>query len=255
MEMYEQCIKANPFLSDVEKVIFDNRSNNIGISERYNSFLDSYNYTNNAWFVFCHEDFQLLSSLADSLIEADQATIYGPTGTKTRRWCKWLFCGYYQSAMLGRIRQSRKDGTCLAEFGQEVPQGTIVELLDCQCLVVHSSLVAKYKLRFDNQFEFHCYAEDFCATAIEEYGIQSAILPLQCQHWSPGNISSGYAEAAHSFNMKHPRAAYSAPVSLVLGGGVPWNWRLQVKALNFINQKYPHTTQILKKFFLALSQH
>ena len=204
---------------------------------------------------FCHEDFQPLSSITDSLIEADQTHIFGPTGTKTRRWCKWLFGGYYQSAMLGRIRQSRKDGTCLAEFGQLVEKGTVVELIDCQCIIVHSTLVSKYNLRFDPRFAFHCYAEDFCATAIEKHGIISAILPFQCQHWSPGNISSGYAESAHLFNMKHPLTAYSAPVSLVLGGGVPWNRRLQVKVLKFINKKSPHTAHILKRVFLAFSQH
>ena len=37
----------------------DNNEENLPISARYNAFLDGYDYSNPAWFVFAHEDFEL----------------------------------------------------------------------------------------------------------------------------------------------------------------------------------------------------
>ena len=55
-EMYDKCVKNNPHFHDCELVVQDNRVENKGIAERYNEFLNCYDYTHPAWFVFCHED-------------------------------------------------------------------------------------------------------------------------------------------------------------------------------------------------------
>ena len=60
--MYEKCVQGNPFVSDCTKHPIDNRSENNAISLCYNRFLDAFDYTRPAWFVFCHEDFQMSES-------------------------------------------------------------------------------------------------------------------------------------------------------------------------------------------------
>ena len=59
-DTYNRLVKGNPFYSArTNFVAFDNRVENQGISKRYNSFLDNYDYSKSDWFLFCHEDWEL----------------------------------------------------------------------------------------------------------------------------------------------------------------------------------------------------
>ena len=62
-DLYNRVIANNPNLGDAQKIAFDNREENRPIPARYNEFLDGYDYSKPAWFVFCHEDFEPLESL------------------------------------------------------------------------------------------------------------------------------------------------------------------------------------------------
>ena len=54
----------------------------------------------------------------------------------------------------------------------------LVDTVDCQCLIVHSDLIKKYHLRFDEHLQFHFYAEEFCIMASEKYNIPSYALSI-----------------------------------------------------------------------------
>ena len=83
---------------------------------------------------------------------------------------------------------SNKDGSSAEFVGTDNCNLKQADTFDCQCLIVHSSLVKKYGLRFDENLTFDLYVEEFCINAYEKYKITSRILQIKCQHWSKGNI-------------------------------------------------------------------
>jgi len=212
--MYEQCIAANPHLADEERAALDNREKNEPIPVLYNRFLDGYDYAEPAWFVFCHEDFQMLEPLAPLLEKADAQSIWGPVGAMTT-WCWGV---NPRLTVLGSLRESDKTGGGLRPLGNAVPIGTMADTLDCLCVAVHSSLVKAHRLRFDERFAFDLYVEDFCVTA-RRAGVASRIFPLQCRHWSKGELGARYQAAERAFAAKWPTICVTGTSSEILGGG------------------------------------
>lgn len=184
--LYASCVSSNAFNTGADFVSFDNTGENLGISKRYNSFLDSYDYSEPAWFVFCHEDWELLEDIRPRLEKLPKDSLYGPIGTSTLVTGNRV-CSYTR----GFCRQCDRNGgrpvKCRGLF-----RTGVVDTFDCQCLIVHSSLVERFSLRFDENFTFDLYVEDFCISACERHGILSRILPLDCRHWSYGSISDRF---------------------------------------------------------------
>ena len=54
--MYARLVRDNPNNAGGEFVAFDNIAENLSVTVRYNSFLGSWEYSREAWFVFVHED-------------------------------------------------------------------------------------------------------------------------------------------------------------------------------------------------------
>ena len=212
--MYARCLKGNAFLSDAELCPLDNRDQNEAIPVRYNQFLDARPSDEDAWYVFCHEDFQLLEPLAPLLADCDRDALWGPIGVATRV----RFGVYHQWRLLGAVEECRKDGSNIRSIGEAVPRGTSVETFDCQCLIVHSSLVRRLELRFDAALSFDLYVEEFCMAAHEKGGVASRILPLKCRHWSGGSVQPRYYEQEAHVNAKYPNACYTGTSSWILGG-------------------------------------
>ncbi|MBO5997844.1 MAG: hypothetical protein J6P93_04900 [Alphaproteobacteria bacterium] len=183
-DTYNRLVKGNPFYSArTNFVAFDNRVENQGISKRYNSFLDNYDYSKSDWFLFCHEDWELKEPLEDRLTNLDKKCLYGPIGKiADRKIDKY-------SGFVGMIEESKRDGSRLSFVGLDGCNLERAATFDCQCLIVHSSLVKEHHLRFDENLIFDLYVEDFCMNARERFGIPSLILQMYCHHWSPGNIS------------------------------------------------------------------
>ena len=224
-EMYTRCVKANPFTHGCETVSIDNRVRNDGIPVGYNRFLDSRPTDENAWYVFCHEDFELKEPLLPRLTATlDPNALYGPIGAVTQV----RFGIYHQWRLVGAVEECRKDGSAVRTIGTPVPCGTIAETFDCQCLIVHSSLVQRHHLRFDEALTFDLYVEEFCMAAHERAGVDSRILPLQARHWSGGSIQPRYFTQEAYVNAKYPRACYTGTSSLILGGNPPFTRRLTV---------------------------
>jgi len=179
--MYEKCIGSNPYCRDAEKVILDNRTENLPIPERYNRFLDS--FTGDGWVVFCHEDWMPLEPL--ELEHLDRNCLWGPIGAILE------VCEHTDFIHIsGEIQQCRKDGRMLRRNKGTWKDGR-TDTFDCQCIIVHSSLLREKELRFDNRLLFDLYAEDFCAQAWQK-GVPSRIFPVKCRHYSGGTIGERF---------------------------------------------------------------
>ena len=224
--MYEQCVRGNPCLAGCECVPIDNRMANKHVSTGYNRFLSERPLDEDAWYVFCHEDFQLLEPLAPLLADCDREALWGPIGAATRV----RFGVYHQWRLLGEVEECRKDGSNVRRVGEAVPRGMPVETFDCQCLIVHASLVRRLGLWFDAALSFDLYVEEFCMAAHEKGGVVSRILPFTCRHWSGGSVQPRYYEQEAHVNAKYPNVCYTGTSSWILGGKPPFFRRLTVAA-------------------------
>ena len=230
--MYDRCVKGNPFVAGVELRPVDNREKNEGIPVGYNRFLDSRPPDERAWYVFCHEDFEWREPAAEvfapsrfpAMAVDPTASLWGPIGAATRV----RFGLYHQWCLVGSVEECRKDGTNRRTIGTAVPAGTPVETFDCQCLAVHSTLVQRHRLRFDEALTFDLYAEEFCLAAQQAAGTVSRVLPMAACHWSGGSVQPRYyAQEAH-VNAKYPSLCATGTSSLILGGNPRFGRRLTV---------------------------
>ena len=183
-EMYNKCIRNNPFCRQMSLVAIDNHTENKGIATRYNEFLE--HFDGEGWIIFCHEDWRLDEDIHPYLEKADALHLYGPVGSFVKE------CKHSDFIVTkGRIIQSDKSFSA----GKRLrlgPKGGRVDTFDCQCLIVHSSLIRQFDLRFDERLTFDLYVEDFCVNAFEKNGVESVVLPIQCHHFSQGSIQERF---------------------------------------------------------------
>ena len=198
--MYNQLIKDNPFYPiDTNFICFNNNDENLTIPIRYNSFLESYDYSNEDWFIFCHEDWELKENLEKRLNKLDKNSLYGVIGTS-------LNWNGHSDYTYGEIENSNKDGSNLIKIGNYNNELVEVGTFDCQCLIMHSSVVEKYGLRFDKKLTWDLYVEDFCIFARENHNIPSKILQLKCQHYSFGKITERFYKQYTYLQKKYKNA-------------------------------------------------
>lgn len=242
--MYDRFVRENPNNAGAEFVAFDNNAENKTISVRYNSFLDSYDYSKEAWFVFCHEDFRFLEPLSSKLKLMDAAALYGPIGKDL------------DLKLLGSQINSNRDGSGKAWIGVPFRKPREVQTLDCQCLIVHSSLVAKYKLRFDENLTFDLYVEDFCVNAKVNHGITTNILPILSWHHSFGNVQPRFFKQLAYLNTKYSNVEPAANTTVgVLIGGHQARLRARMalfkafKSGKFFHIKYTRSGRMVVKLF------
>ncbi|MBQ7273582.1 MAG: hypothetical protein IJR12_08215 [Bacteroidales bacterium] len=182
--MYSRCVLDNPFCRSLSIVTLDNREENLGIPFRYNRFLDS--VEEDGWIVFCHEDWMLECDISSVLDGLDKNCLYGPVGVFVEEGGRRDFI-----FMHGEVRHCSKEGESpRTVYGIET--SARVDCFDCQCLIVHSSLVKRYGLRFDQNLLFDMYVEDFCVNAFEKYGVVSRTIKIECTHFSRGSINARF---------------------------------------------------------------
>ena len=83
--IYDKTIKNNNYVKkdDIKLTYLDNTIENVGISRRYNSFLEQFNFDDPSWLVFCHEDWEILEEILPPKLEKlDKNCIYGSFGAK-----------------------------------------------------------------------------------------------------------------------------------------------------------------------------
>lgn len=180
-QMYDRVIRNNPCVVGDGIILnpIDNSKENAGLPRRYNEFLEQYDYSMPSWLVFCHEDWEILESISEKLKNLDKRALYGSFGARMIRKNDELVRQY-----VGKISDCTKDGGNVRTLGSEFENLTRVDTLDCQALIVHSSLVDEYRLRFDEEFSFDLYVEDFCLTAFIRHEVRSRVLDLKIRHWS-----------------------------------------------------------------------
>lgn len=222
--LYASCVTDNPFIkgnSMVSVIGLDNTIDNQCISKRYNQFLDGYDYSIPAWFVFCHSDWELREDITPLLENLDTGSLYGPIGAILFNNPDGSFTREYR----GQCLEKKRDGTNERHQCCDLSHtGVLVDTFDCQCLIMHSSLVMKHALRFDENLNFNLYVEDFCINAKERYDIESKILNVQCCHWNQADSMDGrsdYYIDLNYCNKKYPGALYAGVVTLI--GGISEN--------------------------------
>ena len=217
--LYSKCVTQNPFitnLSNIELVDFDNTKENITIPKRYNSFLNNYDFSKNAWFVFCHCDWELMDDINLILKNLDKNSLYGVIGSKL-----YISKNKYHNPFLGHCLECRRDGTGIYKTGEMENNLEEVDTFDCQCLIVHSSLINKYNLRFDENLTWDLYVEDFCIQA-NKLGIKSYATGFDSCHWSGYHVvPDSYYESLKYINNKYPDSLYSGTCSII--GGKPFD--------------------------------
>ena len=216
-DLFNHCISQNPYItccSNIAVIDFDNTKENISIPQRYNSFLDNYDYSEDAWFVFCHCDWELMDDINSVLQNLDKNCIYGPIGSKVVHYKDKT-----TRIQTGFCYERRRDGSGFRHLGFLKDGVEISDTFDCQCLIVHSSLVKKYNLRFDENLQWDLYAEDFSINAKKIYSVSSYALKLYCCHWSGYHsyTPASYYESLNYLLKKYPNDVYGGTVSFIGG--------------------------------------
>jgi hypothetical protein len=215
--MYNACIASNPYLKNAVKHFCDNTCINRTIPYHYNKFINGFDFNQQAWIVFCHEDFEIQCDLEELLSKCNRDSLYGAVGARKKTLIPFTLCRWQ---IVGDMKESDKQGRFLHRPGARVAKGTICDTFDCCCLIVHSSLLEKHIIRFDEQLEFDLYVEDFCIQAKEQYGILSKILPLPSVHKSSHKvIPESYLRKLDYINAKWPQCVF-AGTSTWIGGDI-----------------------------------
>ena len=201
--MYDRCVRNNPNLDGCELVPVDNTVENKAVTVCYNAALEDVvsKGGEGRWIVFCHEDWEVRENLAEALDGLDRNFLYGAIGVQVERYGRADVM-----VVRGRVVQPFGKGDGMAMVQGRDRDGE-VGTFDCQCLIVHSSLLSRCGLRFDEKLLFDMYVEDFCAMAAERYGIRSRILPVECVHWSRGRISANFRQSVRYVRDKYAEAS------------------------------------------------
>ena len=212
-KLYKTCIKENEFLqkNNIRIFDYDNTNNNIPIPIRYNDFLNSYNYDNEAWLCFCHCDWQPLENIQKITQSFDKNSLYGPIGFKLE-----FFNNKYIYIPKGHCDEKNKDGSFLRTVDELNCKTFDVDTFDCQAIFIHSSLIKKYNLRFDENLEWHLYVEDFCINAKRNYNIISYAKKIECCHWCGWHDDlTLYNQTLKYINKKYPNDIYGGTMSVI----------------------------------------
>ena len=85
-EMYDRLVRNNPFNKGADFSCFDNRQENLGIAARYNQFLNGYDFADEDWLIFCHEDWEVREAWQPLLERLDKNRLYGVAGIRSFRF-------------------------------------------------------------------------------------------------------------------------------------------------------------------------
>lgn len=206
-EMYAQFFTNNPVVQPYHLIGIDNQADNLGLPARYNQAIAEH-LDQNCWLFFVHEDFEIKGGL-EGIAALDPGCVYGTFGIDLVNGAPVPY---------GRHTCSDKDGGNAVEVGVALKQPHTVQTLDCQSVLVHSTLLARHPgLRFDENLTFDLYAEDFAMLAREREGIEVCVFPLTFQHYSHGKITERYHSGLKYLAEKYPESAVPGSCSFIGG--------------------------------------
>jgi hypothetical protein len=197
-EQYDSYYTNNPYVNKHNIIIYNNIVENLPITLRYNDYIEN-KMKDDTWCVFLHQDFEFNEDIADKLGALPTNSIYGPIGAKAKKsfiifirleWFKWKklkIALSKRSLTVGGIKE--RQGDKIIEVGKRVSKPVLVDTVDCCCLIVHSSLIKEYNLKFDENLQWHLYSEEFSLNAKISHGIQTKVIQLEGTHYSCGSFN------------------------------------------------------------------
>ena len=229
-DTYAGCVSRNNFLSSIERFAVDNCLRNEPIPVCYNRFLDEYDYAKESWFIFCHEDFEFQEDIVPLLERVDKNSLHGVVGAARKG-----FAGFGMQVIYGNMTEVNRNGSGgMWQPGRSIARPVEVDAFDCCCLIVHSSLVKKYGLRFDENLFFDLYVEDFCALAKVKHGIRSYVHPVKCCHHSGSRPTDRLFRHLPYLKEKYPGNCFVG--TLTYFGTPTWQKRLQDRIVSAIRR-------------------
>lgn len=205
--MYHRFFTDNPQVNGYALIGIDNRPANQGLPTLYNEVI-AHHLDQPCWLLFVHEDFEIKSGI-EIVGQLDRDCIYGTFGVTLE---------HHVPVAYGRHTCSEKDGSSAVQVGMPVDHPKTVQTLDCQSILVHTSLLARHpQLRFDEALSFDLFAEEFCIQARTRYDIDAKVFPLAFQHYSHGNLTEGYHEGLRYLAEKYPDEAVAGSCSFIGG--------------------------------------
>jgi hypothetical protein len=205
-EMYSKFFTFNTNVNCYNLIGIDNRQLNRGLPVIYNEVIEDH-INDDCWLFFVHEDFEIKCDLA-IIDRLDRRSVYGTFGINLEH-----------DAPVGHGKHicSKKDGSDPLDVGNEVPDTIKVQTLDCQSVLVHTSLLADHAfLRFDENLTFDLYVEDFSINA-QAHGIDIKVFPLKFQHYSYGKVTERYRAGLRYLAEKYPLVAVAGSCSFIGG--------------------------------------
>lgn len=235
---FDEVICKNQSVKDFQIIYFDNTLENVGISKRYNSYLQTLTLEDNFWIIFCHQDFGFKQNPLQVIKKLDKNCIYGPIGVKfSFSLIKFIKnkvaqkLGYHPSLkinfkrfpfiaiekhevqknvfrrkFLGQILQGNNNYE-FKTLGKKLKMSKEVSNLDCCCLIVHSSLIKRHDLKFDQNLDWHMYVEDFCINASKNHKIKLKAVQFDCFHLGIGNLNEDFFNSVKyvkdKYSLKH----------------------------------------------------
>jgi len=196
-------VLSSAYITEHKILKYDNTEENIPISIRYNDAIDKLLASNySGWIFFVHNDFSILESIDNIVDKLEHTHLYGPIGAILKGSEKIIY---------GQILQGHNGG--LIYHGTKINEPTLVDTVDCQCqcLFLHTDLLKKYNLRFDENeaLSFHQYVEDFCLNANINYGIKTYAVQMNCKHFSWGKLNNDFKLAIDYINSKYSDKAWA----------------------------------------------
>lgn len=197
---FQQYAGGSVGIAPEDQIRFDNSSENRPVPVRYNQYIDSMPPGHDAWLAFVHNDFQFHEDPAPMLATAPRDRIYGvvganlvPTGEPRRPRYDLVGCVQCSPNLIA-------SGWC----GEPISEMAPAKTLDCCCIIVHSSLVQRNRLRFNPKFEWHFYSEEFSLRAFRDHGIETWVLPLRSGHYGMGATNAAFFECRSALYAEYP---------------------------------------------------
>lgn len=216
--LYESLIRNNHYMNCHDLVMYDNTVDNLPITVRYNDFISHRMYSD-AWVVFCHQDFYFTEDISHLLRNLDKNFIYGPIGAGPSKQLIFVAAiSRYglERFRIGFARRSKSYGQILQitpmksqRLGQRINRPTTVDTVDCCCMIVHSSLIDRYGLYFDEKLKWHLYAEDFCLGARFNHNIYTKAIQVSCVHMSGGKTDMAFHQDLLYIKNKYNTAVFA----------------------------------------------
>lgn len=201
-DIFEKIVRDNESLKNCEIFAYDNTNENIAITKHYNKFIEENivkspsGKDSNFWCVFIHQDFGIQEDIDLILNNLNRNYIYGAVGIKfyypvTIDTNEGFDCN--KLIVYGMIAQMSNNN--FIPYGEYITEPTTIDAIDCCCIIMHSSLIKKYNLRFDENLNFHMYAEELCYRAKKDYKIKTKAVQIKCFHLGVGVLNQEFRDS------------------------------------------------------------